>query len=155
MHLFSAKPAVAGVILTKCQPCWPLFYQPFNPSRVSETFPTCDCPRLLCPVHDMWGNPIYNLWKAFVVYSDNTSSPPTPHNDPCSSVSQPLHPHLAPLRLHIQLRIFRFCTSHTPTTSSFKSPFRPPLLFVCDFFFCACISKISMPFPSYRTVWEC
>ena len=46
-----------------------------------------------------------------------------------------------------------FCTPHTPTSSSSRSPISASLLCMC--LFCACISQILMSFPLIQPVWEC
>lgn len=99
-------------------------------------------PVFLCLVCNMWWNPIHSLWN-YLIYSDSVSSLPTPHNDPCGSVSQPFSTHLAPSGFTFSLLMsgcfFFFCSLQ-------------PLLWMC--LFLCLYNPNPHAIPLIQPVWE-
>lgn len=98
-------------------------------------------PAFLCLVSNMWGNPIHSLWN-YLIYSDSVSSLPTPHNDPCCSVSQPFSTHQAPSGFTFSLLMsgcFFFCSPQ-------------PLLWMC--LFLCLYNPNPHAIPLIQPVWE-
>lgn len=140
VYLFSAEPAIAEVILPKCQPCWPLFQQPLKPPAVFETFVTCNwcscwacCLCLVRHVRKPNLQPMEHLCNLLWQHIPKSL---LHHNDPCGSVSQPLNPHPTPAASHSAANV-GMCPFCTPTCTSNQVSVSAPLLCVCVCV-CAC-----------------